>query len=120
MATGAMAAPPADRAVAVTFDDLPGPPADLLSNDIFGLRENTAKLLASFREHSVPAVGFVNEGKLFVEGESAGRGQRHADAYAGNWGISWVRHWELSDGRRRSSSPDPPDWITKASAALWR
>jgi len=62
-------APGADRSVAVTFDDLPGPPGGLVSNDVAGLRENTRKLLATLSERHVPVVGFVNEGKLFVEGE---------------------------------------------------
>ena len=59
----------ADRAVAVTFDDLPGPGAGLVSNDVPALRENTRRLLAVFKEHDVPVVGFVNEGKLFLAGE---------------------------------------------------
>ena len=59
----------AERRMAVTFDDLPGPPAGLSSNSVSGLRENTRKLLATFAEHHVPVVGFVNEGKLFVPGE---------------------------------------------------
>jgi peptidoglycan-N-acetylglucosamine deacetylase len=71
MATGVIGAEPAGRTVAVTFDDLPGPSAGLVSNDISALRENTARLLASFREHGVPVIGFVNEGKLFVDGETA-------------------------------------------------
>jgi peptidoglycan/xylan/chitin deacetylase (PgdA/CDA1 family) len=60
----------AEHSVAVTIDDLPGPPAGLVSNDVPALRENTRKLLAAFREHGVPVVGFVNEGKLFVSGET--------------------------------------------------
>jgi peptidoglycan/xylan/chitin deacetylase (PgdA/CDA1 family) len=59
----------AERAVAVTFDDLPAPPAAIVSNSVASLRENTAKLLAAVRAHGVPAVGFVNEGKLVVDGE---------------------------------------------------
>ena len=61
-----------DRVVAVTFDDLPGPPGDLRSNAIPDLRENTRKLLATFAEHRIPVVGFVNEGKLVVDGEKPG------------------------------------------------
>jgi peptidoglycan/xylan/chitin deacetylase (PgdA/CDA1 family) len=61
----------ADRSVAVTIDDLPGPPGGLVSNDVAGLRENTRKLLAAVARHRVPAVGFVNEGKLVVPGEGA-------------------------------------------------
>ncbi|HSD28139.1 MAG TPA: polysaccharide deacetylase family protein [Vicinamibacteria bacterium] len=62
-------APAGERSVAVTFDDLPGPPGGLVSSDLAGLRENTRRLLASIVEHRVPAVGFVNEGKIFVDGE---------------------------------------------------
>ncbi len=57
------------RSIAVTFDDLPGPPGGLVSNEVPALRENTRKLLAAFAGHHVPVVGFVNEGKLVVEGE---------------------------------------------------
>ncbi len=42
------------------------------------------------------------------------------DSYVGAWGISWLHHWEISDGRKRSPSPDPPDWITKAYESLGR
>jgi len=58
-----VAATPA-RTVAVTFDDLPGPPGSLAGDDVATLRETTRKLLAAFRAHRVPVVGFVNEGKL--------------------------------------------------------
>jgi peptidoglycan-N-acetylglucosamine deacetylase len=58
-----------ERKVAVTFDDLPGPPGSLVSQDVAALRENTRKLLATFAELHIPVVGFVNEGKLFVDGE---------------------------------------------------
>jgi len=68
-----------DRSVAVTFDDLPGPPGGLVSNDVAALRENTRKLLATLTERGVPVVGFVNEGKLFVDGEGpAGAEAREA------------------------------------------
>lgn len=62
-------AAPAERQMAVTFDDLPGPPAGLVSNDVEALRENTRRLLAAFAQARLPVVGFVNEGKLFLEGE---------------------------------------------------
>ena len=68
MASGRAAA--AERKMAVTFDDLPGPPAGLVSNAVPGLRENTRKLLATFARHRIPVVGFVNEGKLVVPGET--------------------------------------------------
>jgi peptidoglycan/xylan/chitin deacetylase (PgdA/CDA1 family) len=62
-------APP--RSVAVTIDDLPGPPGGLVANDPASLAATTRKLLAALAAHGVPAVGFVNEGKLEVAGESA-------------------------------------------------
>ena len=57
----------ADRSVAVTCDDLPAPSASLVSSDVAALRENTEKLLASFRKEGVPVVGFVNEGEAVRE-----------------------------------------------------
>jgi peptidoglycan/xylan/chitin deacetylase (PgdA/CDA1 family) len=59
----------ANRTVAVTFDDLPGPAGSLIASDVHALRENTRKLLAVIAELRMPVVGFVNEGKLFVDGE---------------------------------------------------
>src|SRR5919106_3566841 len=56
------------RAVAVTFDDLPATLAGVVANDVARLEELTRKLLSAVRKYSIPAVGFVNEGKLFVEG----------------------------------------------------
>lgn len=197
LAARAVPVPGGDRSVAITFDDLPGPPAGLASNGVADVRENTRKLLATLTEHHVPVVGFVNEGKLFMEGEGPAdaearkavlkmwvdeyiyaavyadalrRGDRatasavgadylrymesvfafvedvsrrlvgrevrqvlllHAntlnadcyrlpDPYVGRWGISWLHHWELAAGRKRSPSPDPPGWVMKAYEALPR
>jgi peptidoglycan/xylan/chitin deacetylase (PgdA/CDA1 family) len=64
----ALPAAASERSVSVTFDDLPG--ASLTGSDVATLRTNTAKLLAGFAEHRIPVVGFVNEGKLAVAGES--------------------------------------------------
>jgi peptidoglycan/xylan/chitin deacetylase (PgdA/CDA1 family) len=58
------------RMVAVTFDDLPGASGALVSKDVATLAETTRKLLAQVRRHGVPAVGFVNEGKLQAGGPS--------------------------------------------------
>lgn len=52
------------REVAVTFDDLPAPYGDLEN-----LRYITTRLVESFRRNGVPAVGFVNERKLYQKGE---------------------------------------------------
>jgi len=61
--------PPAQRTVAVTFDDLPATPSGVVANDAASLKVLTSKLLSAVRAHNIPAVGFVNEGKLFVGGE---------------------------------------------------
>jgi peptidoglycan/xylan/chitin deacetylase (PgdA/CDA1 family) len=41
----------------------------VVANDAASLEALTRKLLGAVQQHSVPAVGFVNEDKLFVEGE---------------------------------------------------
>jgi peptidoglycan-N-acetylglucosamine deacetylase len=53
-----------NREVSVTVDDLPAPPGNLAV-----MRTVTVKLLESFKRHQVPAIGFVNERKLFYIGE---------------------------------------------------
>ncbi len=56
-----------DRQVAITIDDLPAGMADRLpASDITAL---TTKLLGTLRDQKVPAVGFVNEKKLYKTGE---------------------------------------------------
>ena len=52
--------------VAVTFDDLPAGGGRV---ELSELQDLTADLLASIAEHGVPAVGFVNEAKLYEMGE---------------------------------------------------
>ena len=61
-------------------------------------------------------------GYEFITLERALQDEAYAqpDTYVGNWGISWLHHWELTAGRKRSPSPDPPDWVTKAYEALAR
>jgi peptidoglycan-N-acetylglucosamine deacetylase len=61
----------AERAVAVTFDDLPAVSA--AANDVAGLKLLTRQLLDAITKHRIPAVGFVNEGKLHSGGDVAGR-----------------------------------------------
>jgi peptidoglycan/xylan/chitin deacetylase (PgdA/CDA1 family) len=60
------------RTVAVTFDDLPANAAGMVANDVASLTAMTRKLLTAVSAHGVPAVGFVNEGKLFHPGAAAG------------------------------------------------
>lgn len=56
---GRLSAQKNQREIAVTFDDLPATPG------------NMRKLVESITRHKIPAVGFVNEGKLYVAGVAA-------------------------------------------------
>jgi peptidoglycan/xylan/chitin deacetylase (PgdA/CDA1 family) len=56
-----------DRQVAITIDDLPAGSAN--SMDAATITEMTTKLLSALRDEKVPAVGFVNEKKLYKLGE---------------------------------------------------
>lgn len=62
----ASAAPPLERTVAVTFDDLPF--ASVPTEDDGYLEDMTTRLLHSLQAEHVPAVGFVNEAKLTRDG----------------------------------------------------
>jgi peptidoglycan/xylan/chitin deacetylase (PgdA/CDA1 family) len=58
---------PPQREIAITIDDLPaGNAGNMTAADITAM---TKKLLATLREQHVPAVGFVNERKLYKTGE---------------------------------------------------
>ncbi len=97
----------AERRVAVTFDDLPG--ASLRSRDIATLRDNTRKLLAAFRDAKVPVVGFVNEGKLFVAGETPALAEQRIDVLR-----LWVDGgYELGNHTysHRDLNTQPLDWF---------
>jgi peptidoglycan/xylan/chitin deacetylase (PgdA/CDA1 family) len=61
--------PPAlpQREIAITIDDLPAAAGMSMSGT--EIREMTTKLLAILREQKIPAVGFVNERKLYNFGE---------------------------------------------------
>lgn len=52
------------REVAITIDDLPGDGINLTGKDLDQL---TAQLLATLKQNQVPAIGFVNEKKLYVK-----------------------------------------------------
>lgn len=56
-----------DRQVAITIDDLPAGMADRLP--AASITALTTKLLSTLRDQKVPAVGFVNEKKLYKTGE---------------------------------------------------
>lgn len=65
------ASPVADtlRAVAVTFDDLPG----VVRGGLPRLQQATSRLLRHISAYDIPAVGFVNEAKLEHPGEEDAR-----------------------------------------------
>jgi len=54
-----------DRRVAVTIDDLP---ANIFRGELSDWQAMTATLLDGLVRNEVPAIGFVNEGKLYVDG----------------------------------------------------
>lgn len=55
------------REIAFTFDDLPAGAAEVMT--AAEIRQMTAKLVGALRQEKVPAVGFVNEKKLYKSGE---------------------------------------------------
>ena len=59
-------APGPSRTMAITIDDLPT--ASVLGGDIERAEQTTRELLAAIRRSGVPAIGFVNEGKLQAGG----------------------------------------------------
>jgi hypothetical protein len=62
-AASSRTASPPDRQVAITVDDLPAGAAERMS--AAEIDEMTSKLVGTLRDQKVPAVGFVNAGKLF-------------------------------------------------------
>ena len=56
-----------DRQVAITIDDLPAGASKMMS--AAEITDMTSKLLTTLRDQKVPAVGFVNEKKLYKFGE---------------------------------------------------
>jgi peptidoglycan/xylan/chitin deacetylase (PgdA/CDA1 family) len=58
---------PPQREIVITIDDLPAANANSMTGQ--EILEMTAKLLETLRDQKVPAVGFVNEKKLYKFGE---------------------------------------------------
>jgi peptidoglycan/xylan/chitin deacetylase (PgdA/CDA1 family) len=90
-----LASPPApDLTVAITLDDLPGVGAGSLNE----LVEMNRRVLAALQAAKAPAIGFVNEGSLHVDGERDQRvallaGWLEAGMTLGNHGFA---HLDLS------------------------
>lgn len=53
------------RSVSITIDDLPG-----THGGVRHYLEVNQKLLETLKKHQIPAIGFVNEGKLYTNGEA--------------------------------------------------
>jgi peptidoglycan/xylan/chitin deacetylase (PgdA/CDA1 family) len=67
MSSSLFAQAPPHRSIAITIDDLPASSSSYMSaQDVLAM---TAKLLGTLHEQKIPAVGFVNEGKLYKTGE---------------------------------------------------
>jgi len=60
------------RTMAITIDDLPYVSGGL-SNELVKAQRATTEILRVLRKHNAPAVGFVNEGHLTVNGEVRAR-----------------------------------------------
>ena len=54
-----------ERRVAITMDDLPASAAQSMSAQ--ELTDMTTRIVATFKEQQIPAVGFVNENKLYLK-----------------------------------------------------
>jgi peptidoglycan/xylan/chitin deacetylase (PgdA/CDA1 family) len=63
------AADTAVREVAVTVDDLPAGAASPTRGDAKSIIDMTTKIIATLKQQNVPAVGFVNEQKVYKWGE---------------------------------------------------
>src|SRR5215469_4884688 len=60
------AAAQTDRQIAITVDDLPA--SNAYSMDAATITDINAKIVATLREQKIPAIGFVNENKLYKSG----------------------------------------------------
>lgn len=58
-----------DRQVAITIDDLPAANAHFM--DAATITDLTSRLVGTLRDQKIPAVGFVNERKLYISGEKS-------------------------------------------------
>lgn len=70
LAVVALPATQPDRTVALTFDDLPGVAR---AGTLEDFQQMNGRMLEALGRHEIPAIGFVNEGKLDVPGERAER-----------------------------------------------
>lgn len=66
-----LAQAPPHRQIAITIDDLPAASANSMTGA--QINEMTAKLLAALQKEKIPAVGFVNERRLYKLGEADDR-----------------------------------------------
>jgi hypothetical protein len=129
-AVPAAAARPA-REMAVTFDDIPGVVAP--GEGMESLRAITEKLVHAIVSRRIPAIGFVNEGKLapgaqrdsecaapFCTLDRALEDPAYfsADTFIGEGGISWLHRWALTAGGKKEilpGEPAPPRFVMEAA-----
>src|SRR5437764_14649475 len=105
----AQGAPP--REIAITIDDLPAAGMGMSGAQIV---EMTSKLLGTLRDQKVPAVGFVNEKKLYKFGEVDDRIKALAmwPEYGFELGNHTFSHASLDRGHLKSWEEDVIRWET--------
>src|SRR5438128_8408898 len=64
LAPAALSQTPPQREVAITLDDLPASAAQSMSAQ--EITDMTARIVATLKQQQIPAVGFVNESKLYL------------------------------------------------------
>lgn len=100
------------RTIAVTIDDLP---VVSTRTDLKNRQEITKKLVGHIVKAKVPAIGFVNEGKLFVKGE---RDEKQVDLLRVwvNAGLELGNHTFEHKGLHQNSVETYRDGILKGDA----
>jgi peptidoglycan/xylan/chitin deacetylase (PgdA/CDA1 family) len=108
----ASAPAPAARAIALTFDDLPGVPAASLAD----LQDWNRRFVAALRQAHAPAIGFVNEARLQVDGERDAR-----VALLRLWldaGLDLGNHTEAHLGLTETPLAEYEDGVVRGEAVL--
>lgn len=124
--------------MAVTIDDLPVAPPG--RHTTAQQAEITDRLLAALAAHDAPAIGFVNESKLEVDGavdplraellerwlaaghELGNHGYaRPTHGHTGPGGITWLHRWAITEGRDPEifgGEPEVPEWVREMADGL--
>lgn len=100
------ATPQLDRQIAITMDDLPA--SNAYAMDAATITDINWKIVATLREQKIPAIGFVNEDKLYKSGQVDQRIQSLAvwvDSGL-DLGNHTFRHLSLNQGGLRAFEED--------------